>query len=205
MNHFFEKTICVGCLGVNCTVLADTEKERLYIIDPGDDAENIANAAEPFRKYSDKKILLTHAHIDHITGVKKTAELLEITKIFLHPGDSALYNNPENSLLPYFPAVTGLPAASWPPEDDNMICLHCPGHSPGGMTYYFPELQKAFTGDTIFRESIGRTDLPGGDYAALIQTIRDVIFTLPDEVILIPGHGGRTMVSYEKKNNPFFR
>ena len=206
MMRYREKILCVGMLQVNCTVLADTEKQILYIIDPGEDFDRIVEAAGEFAGYPHKMILLTHAHVDHIFAVGKVAEALHIDKIYLHPGDRELYFSRENHLLPYMPLADGLPDPSWPPENTaDMEVIHCPGHSLGGTSYYFKEMGKLYTGDTIFRQSIGRTDFPGGDYDTLIHTIRSKIFTLPDDLLLLPGHGPETTIGFEKKNNPYLQ
>ena len=97
-----------------------------------------------------------------------------------------------------------MPDPAWPPENTaDMEVIPCPGHSLGGVSYYFKEMKKIYTGDTIFRQSIGRTDFPGGDYDTLISTIKNRIFTLPDDLVLLPGRGPETTIGYEKKNNPY--
>lgn len=101
--RYYEKILCVGMLQVNCTVLADTEKQILYIIDPGEDVDKVVKAAAEFAEYPHKMILLTHAHVDHIFAVGEIAEALDIKNIYLHPGDRELYFSRENHLQPYMP------------------------------------------------------------------------------------------------------
>ena len=201
--RYQEKLICVGDLQVNCVVLADTLNEILFVIDPGEDAGDIADAAEPYLGYKRKVILLTHAHVDHISAVGAVADLLNTSEIYLHPGDKSMYFSPDNHLLPYMPPANNLPNVQWPPAFKDLEVIACPGHRLGGAAYYFKEFGKAYVGDTIFRESVGRTDFPGGDYDTLIHTIREKILTLPDSVILVPGHGPTTTVGYERMHNPY--
>ncbi len=191
-----------GPLGVNCILLplGDT----LYIIDPAGESGTIAaEAAEyPCTKYV---ILLTHAHVDHIAGVGKLAEKLNTGTIFMNADDRELYESPANAILPFIPHPENLPRTLDTEllHEPRIQVLPCPGHSCGGSAFYVPELETVFAGDTIFFESVGRTDLTGGDFELLKETIRNRIYTLPDQTVIVPGHGPETTVAHEKEYNPY--
>ena len=201
MEHPF-KVYETGPIAVNTVLLP--LNDTLYIIDPGGSADLLARAAESF-PCKKRVILLTHAHCDHIAGVPDTAGKLGVKEVFLHPDDLDLYNDPSNSLGPVLRHPDGLPGTVWPLRDPLIEVRFCPGHSPGGVAYYVPTLKTVFAGDTIFEESIGRTDLWGGSARQLEKTIREQIYTLPEETLIVPGHGPFTDVGHEKRYNAFVR
>ncbi len=178
------------------------------VIDPGGEAERVAAALKRLKKKL-AYILITHAHFDHIGGV---AGLVAATGavVGLHPADLPLLHrqggaqyfgfnlptSPEPGLLIQPGQV--LEAASL-----RLEALFVPGHTPGHVAYYLPEAKAVFTGDVLFQRGIGRTDLPGGDYDTLMRSIRDVLFALPDETRVYPGHGPSTTIGDEKQLNPF--
>jgi len=178
------------------------ESRGLYIIDPGGDTDTVVAAAKKFT-YDEAVILLTHAHIDHISAVRDVAKALGITKVYLHKDDVSLYESPNNHLMPYIPAASDLPEIADTISGDDFEIIATPGHSPGGACYYFKQIPAVFVGDTIFSNSIGRTDLPGGNHAQLIASIKSKLMTLPDDLKLYPGHGPATTVGSEKKFNPY--
>ena len=193
----------VGLLEVNCYLVPSPAENILYIIDPGGDAEEIASLAAPYRD-REKVILLTHAHIDHIAGCGRTAELLQVKRVYIHPDDQVFYRSKENALLPYLPSAEDLPEVSlWPPEDPSLTIIHTPGHTPGCVCFLFNEYNSLFAGDTLFRGSVGRTDLPGGNMESLMRSIREKLLTLPEELQVYPGHGYATSIGLEKRENPF--
>lgn len=179
-------------------------KGILYIIDPGGALAQLKADAEAFPE-TEKVVLLTHAHADHIAELPEIVEALGIRKVFLHPDDVPLYESPANEIAPYIYHPENLPRTQWPPEFPGLEVRHTPGHSRGSVIYWFPECGTAFTGDTIFLESVGRTDLPGGSERVLLESIRREVYTLPPDTVLIPGHGPATSVSYERENNPYVR
>lgn len=192
----------VGMLDVNCYLVPIEESHRLYIIDPGGDTEKIAAAAKKFT-YDEAIILLTHAHVDHISAVRDVAKVLDISKVYLHKGDLNLYKSPNNHLMPYIPVAEGLPATTDTMPGNDFEVIETPGHSQGGVCYYFKQIPAVFVGDTIFSNSVGRSDLPGGNHDQLISSIKSKLMTLPDDLKLYPGHGPATTVSNEKKFNPY--
>lgn len=175
-----------------------------YVIDPGGALPRLKEDAAAFPDL-EKVILLTHAHADHIAELPDVARELGIRKVFLHPEDVPLYESPANEIAPYICHPADLPSTQWPPELPGLEIRHTPGHSRGSVVYWFPECGTAFTGDTIFLESVGRTDLPGGSEEELANSIRTQIYTLPPDTVLIPGHGPATSVAYERENNPYVR
>lgn len=197
--------IPVGILGTNCILAKNPESDVLYIIDPGGEAEKILRTIQ--QNYPECKkfcILLTHAHADHILAVGAVAAALSAS-VFIHPEDLALYWSPENQFPPYLWAAKDLPEPSniFPPEDSKIKTFFTPGHTPGGCSYYFPELHALFAGDTLFRESIGRTDFPGGNFDTLLQSINKLFVSLPAETIVYSGHGETTTIAHEMRHNPY--
>ena len=200
-NQMFKK-ITVGMLDVNCFLVPAAGSGKLYIIDPGTDAAKITAEIRKF-EFTEAEILLTHAHVDHIGAISELMLTFGIKKIRLHSQDNELYFSPENHLLPYVPPVTGLPQPINEFDSDDYEVIPTPGHTPGGVCYYFRNFPVMFTGDTIFAGSIGRTDFPGGNLDTLLKSIRDRIMTMPDDLVLLPGHGPETTVGTERKHNPF--
>ncbi len=204
------ETFPVGPLQCNCTILADPQSREAVVIDPGDEAERILRALEA-AKLSPVAILHTHAHLDHITGSREVKEATG-APIRLHAADRPLYD-----ALPEQAAFFGLRAAApLPPdaplEDGERIrfgpytlrVLHTPGHTPGSTCFLLEgDAPTLFSGDTLFRRSIGRTDLWGGDTDTILDSIRTKLFTLPADVPVVCGHGPGTTIDEEKRLNPF--
>lgn len=155
-------------------------------------------------------LLLTHGHWDH------TDDLIHFSNadvpLYGHLGDRDLFERPE-VMAPYAmpgKSFRGVSIGQWVKDGDELHLigesirvLHVPGHAPGNVTFYFPDHRIAFVGDVIFRQSVGRYDLPGGDLDTLERSIREKIYHLPDDTTLYPGHGPATTVAFEKQNNPF--
>ena len=198
------KKLSLGAFGTNCFLVFMPETAELFIIDPAAEAEKIISAARKY-DYDSARILLTHAHIDHISAAGAVAEALGIGNVEISPEDFDMYSSPANALPPYFPAATDLPPAKDFSQVTNCRILSLPGHTRGGSGFLFDDGAEKFliAGDTIFCGSIGRTDLYGGDYATLISSIRGKILTLPDELTIYSGHGDETTVGFEKKHNPY--
>ena len=192
----------VGALEVNCYLVPAAKSRKLYIIDPGGDPDAVVTAAKKF-SYDEAIILLTHAHVDHISAVREVADALGVSKVYVHEGDVALYKSPNNHLLPYIAAAANLPEVTQKIPGDDFEIIETPGHSAGGVCFYFKQIPALFVGDTIFNSSIGRTDFPGGSHPQLINSIKNKILSLPDDLKLYPGHGSATTVGKEKKFNPY--
>jgi glyoxylase-like metal-dependent hydrolase (beta-lactamase superfamily II) len=195
----------------NAYLIADEQGEAA-IVDPGDGAEPLLKRARSLGLRVGH-ILLTHAHLDHISNVDVVKRMFDVP-IYLHPADQPLYEAVVEQGR-YF----GIPMRPQPPVDaplaDGMtlsignlsVRVHeTPGHSPGGVVFEIAEPSGRITilsGDTLFAGSIGRTDLPGGDYPTLIDSIRRVLLAFPDDVPVHPGHYGETTIGAERRGNPF--
>ncbi len=200
----------VGPIQANCYIVGDEETRKGVVIDPGDEVPRILDKLRK-HKLEVVYILNTHGHFDHVGGNKKLKEVTG-AQIAIHPDDAPHLNRLAESA-----AVWGMRAENSPPPDlffeDGQILtvgnlkfevLHTPGHTPGSVSLVIEDAQIVFTGDLIFAGSIGRTDFPGGDYATLVQSVRQKIFPLGDEFKILSGHGPVTTVGYERAHNPFF-
>ena len=198
------KIIPSGAFATNCFLLFMEEKKELLIIDPAADAGKIIAEAKKF-PFDKARILLTHAHIDHISAAGKVAEAFNIPYAELAPGDHDMYKSRENAIPPYFPPADDLPEVKNFDPIDNCTVIELPGHTKGGSGFLFDDGKEKFliSGDTIFCGSIGRTDLYGGDYAVLMKSITEKLLVLPDDLTIYPGHGGETTIGFEKKHNPY--
>jgi glyoxylase-like metal-dependent hydrolase (beta-lactamase superfamily II) len=196
----------VGLLGVNCYLVWDETSRAGLVIDPGDEPERIAAVLRE-QRIEPRGILLTHAHVDHIRGLPALAAALRLP-VWVHPADRTLYRSPANALPPWLPAASGLPEpVSEPPIVPGLDyrILPTPGHTPGGVCYHIPAAALLFTGDTLFAGAVGRTDLPGGDAAALLDSIRTRLLSLPPATVVLPGHGPASTVAAEAQGNPYLR
>ena len=200
------KTLAVGPIGTNCYLVFDGKLRRLFIIDPGAEPQRILCEAEEFAADS-VRILLTHAHVDHIGAAGAVARALGVGHVMLDPADRELYRSPLNSIPPILEHPEDLPETADFETDGVFRVLHVPGHSPGGSAFLFEDGTEKllFCGDSLFSGSIGRTDLPGGDYGELISAIKSELLTLPPETRVFPGHGGSTTIGDEKMGNPYLR
>ena len=196
------ESLKVGFLEVNCYLVPSEPDGRLYIIDPGASPDSVAAKAKTFG-FDDYAVILTHAHIDHISGIPDLMEILPVSGLYLHPDDLKLYQSPANELPPLMMALHNPPAPSTAIDSADFAVIHTPGHTRGCVCYHFERLNAVFTGDTLFRESIGRTDLPGGDGDAIVNSIRGKLYALPDDLNVFPGHGAPTTILHEKRNNPY--
>ena len=195
------KTLPVGLFETNCHLVHLAEKRLLYVIDPGGDAPEIVDIARSFA-FDRAEILLTHAHVDHISAAGEVAAALGIDFVRLAPADHLFYASPENALPPWLPAAKNLPPAKEFTPNDDFTVIPLPGHTPGLL---FTAGNALFVGDTLFAGSIGRTDLPGGDYATLMESIRSRLLTLPDDLNVYPGHGPATTLGRERASNPYLQ
>jgi len=194
--------LVVGPIEVNCYVL--TVDDKLYIIDPGGSSEKIISKVRSMNKQVEC-ILLTHGHIDHISAVKAVSEAFDNIPVYLHSDDLSLYLSRDNSLPPIYPALIDPVKPINSLSETDFKIIHTPGHSKGSVCFYFEKDGVLFSGDTLFCESIGRSDLPGGDHATLINSIKNEIMVLDSNTIVYPGHGPKTTINNEKKYNPFLK
>jgi hydroxyacylglutathione hydrolase len=210
------ETQAVGPFFKNGFVVTCPRTREAVLIDPGDEVQSLLAYIER-QQLSVRHILLTHAHIDHVTGVAAAKHALDVP-IHLHQADLFLYD-----ALPQQAAMFGLPVQGPPPPVDEFYTpgqiiafgectvrpLHTPGHCPGGVCLQVGSDGAAgddlFVGDTLFAGSIGRTDLPGGNHRTLIEAIRSVLFAFDDSAKVYPGHGPETTIGRERRTNPFLR
>ena len=205
------ETFPVGPLQCNCTILGDEETHEAIVIDPGDDISRIHNRLTELGLKL-KQILITHAHIDHVGGALKLKRLT---------GAPILMNENDLPLLQIMDQQAGwlgmeTPEVATPDESlKNGLnvgldrypaeVIYTPGHTQGSVCLYFAPLSMLFAGDTLFSRSIGRTDLPGGDSRQLLDSIRTHLLVLPEDTLVIPGHGLNTTIGEERAMNPFLQ
>lgn len=210
MSSVLLETFPVGPLQCNCSILVDEATREAVVIDPGDEPERILDAlsAAGVRAVA---LLHTHAHLDHITGTGLVAEATG-APIRLHAADRPLYE-----ALPEQAAFFGLSARPPRPLDAPLVdgeiisfggsslrAIHTPGHTPGSTCFVLESDEPLlFSGDTLFRRSIGRTDLWGGDTDTILASIREKLFRLDGDTRVICGHGADTSIEQEKRSNPF--
>jgi hydroxyacylglutathione hydrolase len=206
------KQMQVGQMAVFAYLIGDPITGDSLVIDPADNVEEIITTAKN-NNLNINYIVNTHGHVDHIGG---NAEMKKLTgaKIIIHDGDAPMLTSTPASMLRMFGAKQSPPADILVKDGDiintgniSLKVIHTPGHSPGGMSLYTPGF--VFTGDTLFVEAVGRTDLPGGSWQVMYKSIQEKLFILPDETKVMPGHNyGRTPTStigHEKKFNPSVR
>ncbi len=203
------ETITVGPLAVNCYIISDPVSNEAILIDPGSESKRIINLIE-VRNLKLNSIINTHCHIDHIAEVKTVQDHFK-TQFLIHKNELSLLEMLNDSDGLFGINVSGIPEVSdfLKPDQKIMIgkytgtILFTPGHSPGGISLSISN--HVFVGDCLFKDSIGRTDLHGGNYDELITSIKTKLFSLPEDTLVYPGHGPLTTIQYEKNNNPFLR
>lgn len=202
------KSAAVGPLRTNCYFLIDDTTKECILIDPGEEADRLSRLLER-EGLSLVAILLTHGHFDHIGAVSELASKYCVT-VIAGENEAELLQDPElNESLAMGHPLSVKPAQTV--RDGDIITIKgfkCrviepPGHTAGGVTYYFEGEDAAFAGDTIFLESVGRSDLHTGNGDKLVQSIKEKLFVLPKKTVIYPGHGPKTTVDYEMKNNPY--
>ena len=203
------KSFPVGPLQCNCTIIGNTLTGKGYLIDPGGDAERILETIETMN-ISIEAIYHTHAHFDHFLA---SAEIKEKTgaPIFLNESDRFLWDTLEMQCS-YF----NIDFKPTPPPDFNIedqqdlihcagVCIHTPGHTPGSVSFHFESEKLLIAGDTLFQGSVGRTDLPGGDFKMLKSSIQEKIYSLDESTVVVTGHGPQTSIKREMESNLFIR
>lgn len=206
-----RETFPVGPLGCNCTILGDSVSRDAIVVDPGAEVPGIL-AVLARHGLLLRRIVVTHAHIDHIAGA---LALKRAT------GAPIVYSQADLSLVAMMEVQAGwlgiptpevLPPDHSPAPDEvhtfgehRLVLLPTPGHTEGSLSAYLPEQKLLLAGDTLFAGSIGRTDLPGGNTRQLLASIHDRLLTLPDDTLVIPGHGPSTTIGEERQSNPFLQ
>ena len=202
------KLLVLGPLASNCYIVGDEATGEGIIIDPADEAENILQNVKELG-LEIKLIVLTHGHCDHIIGLKEVKEATG-AEIAVHGNDAEYHGQQAMAMALAF----GLYCPTPPPPDRllkngdsvdigglRFEVIHTPGHTPGGICLHGHGV--LFSGDTLFNYGIGRFDLPGGDYAQLMNSLQGSLMALPDDTVVYPGHGPRTTIGTERQSNPF--
>jgi glyoxylase-like metal-dependent hydrolase (beta-lactamase superfamily II) len=203
------KPFVIGSLQNNCYLVYDPQTKAAAVIDPLEAVGPVVAFVQENQLLLEK-VLVTHAHFDHILGCKALRDEFPSAEIFLHPDDRNLWSEKGNAERFGF-AAPDLPLPDHWLQHEETLQLgsgllqvrHTPGHTPGHVVFYAQCLGCVFCGDLIFRQSVGRTDLPGGDFTQLQRSIEAQIFSLPDDTLLYPGHGPSTTVGEEKLGNPY--
>jgi len=201
----------VGLLQCNCSIFGDEQLHEAVVIDPGDNIDEIlAVLARHALKVT--AIVITHAHIDHIGGAAKLKAATG-APVYMNQNDQELYDDIEVQASWLGMETPGRTEIDVEARDGDSLTLgktafqvlHTPGHTQGSISLWIPSENKLIAGDTLFRDSIGRTDLPGGDGRQILKSIHDKLLTLPEDAAVVPGHGPNTTIGREKERNPFLR
>lgn len=205
-------TLELGAFAAHCLIVADRATSEAVVVDPGLEAGEIV-ARLKRERLEPVAIVLTHAHLDHASGVAEVKRAFPAARVLLHPGDLPLYSN-----LPGQSVAFGFPVPEVVPEDGlladgdrvrvgahELVVRHTPGHSPGHVVLVHERAEDPFVivGDVLFAGGVGRTDLWGGSWPELERSIRTVLYALPDGTRVIPGHGEETTIGMERESNPF--
>ena len=204
--------LILGGYQTNCYVLRkDDSAKDCLIIDPGLEAAELIEFLDE-QKLNPIAVVLTHGHIDHIAGLTVLRNQFPEIKVYIHNLDAKMLTDPNINLSAMSGKTFVTDAEDVSLKNRDIIdlagmklrVLHTPGHTPGGISLYSKEAGVVFVGDTLFADSIGRTDFPGGSMSQLLNSIREKLFTLPEETEVYPGHGPATTIATEKAHNPFF-
>lgn len=199
---------CVGQVATNCYFAVNGETKEMVIVDPGDSAQMLAEKIRQ-QGLKPKAVLLTHGHFDHAMAAGKLAEMFGI-KIYAHEAEKETLKNPHKNVSTMIGKSEAYHADVFAKDGEvlnlagmELKVLHTPGHTEGGCCYYLEKEKVLFSGDTLFCQSVGRTDFPGGSMSGIVRSIREKLLALPDDVSVYPGHMDITTIGRERASNPF--
>lgn len=208
MNKFQVKQLLLGALRTNCYLMINEESKETLIVDPADGAEVIISKLSR-EGLKPTAVLLTHGHVDHI-GAAETLRAHYGISIYAEESETELLGNPGANLSNMFGAPICLKSDVQLKDGEKLSLagfeiqiFHTPGHTPGGCCYYFPAEKVLFSGDTLFCESVGRSDFPGGSQRTLVESVRRLLEVLPEDTRVFPGHECETDIAHEKRWNPY--
>lgn len=208
--HVALETFSPGPYATNCTIVHIPDHPNCWIVDAGFEPQRMIQRVRDLA-LTPLALILTHAHIDHIAGVRDVVHAFPNLPVWIHEAERDWLADPELNLSIFTGQPVTAPGPDRPLRDNEeltlgpsrWLVLHTPGHSPGGITLYCPDAKLALVGDALFAGSIGRTDFPGCSFEQLAHSIRTRLYSLPDDTKVYPGHGPATTIGREKKTNPF--
>ena len=212
LNELIVRGVVVGLFGTNCYIVGSRQRGEAVVLDPGDEPDNILALARDLGVRI-TRIISTHAHLDHLLAAQAMKDATG-APFFLHSDDADILANVPDSAARLLSREVGAPPAPdfWLRGGEdlevagiNLHALHTPGHTPGSVSLYARGANLLFSGDTLFRGTIGRTDLQGGDYDTIIRTLNTTLASLPEETTVLPGHMQETTIGAEKATNPFLQ
>ena len=206
------KTYVLGELGTNAYLLTQPQEKDCIVVDcPENPAEMMEEILD--RGLNPLYLLLTHGHFDHLAGVQEFREMFPGVKVGIHPLEADFMISPEKNLSSYWIRPVIAAAADFFLEEGNSITWgqitleirHVPGHSPGSVVFFEPREKVLLSGDVVFKGSVGRTDFPNSDPQVLMKGLKEKILTFPDDTLIYSGHGPRTTLSRERRENPYLQ
>ena len=211
MPNLIRKTFSVPPLGCNCSIIGDPVTKQAIVVDPGGAPERILHEVRQLG-LTVSYIFHTHAHLDHFLAAGEMKKATGAT-LCLHQDDLDLWQNLDVQCRLFGVPYVAVPMPDYWLKDEErvlvgqvpIVAIHTPGHTPGSMSFHVPDDRLVLAGDTLFRGSIGRTDLWGGDFDAIERSIRERLYTLDDATAVVTGHGPETEIGIEKESNQFFR
>ncbi len=209
MGQIEIKSMTLGMVATNCYLIINKETKEALLIDPADNALRISNVIEE-NVCTLKAILLTHGHFDHIMALNELKKRYNVP-VYAHEEEEDVLKQSSLNMSGMIGQIYTTQADIYVKDGEHLklagldiIVLHTPGHTKGGVCYYLPEKKVLMSGDTLFHCSIGRTDFPTGSMSQLVRSVKEQLFVLPDDVQVYPGHDSVTSIGYEKQYNPFF-